>query len=321
MSAFPELSVIVAAHNPDRDRLRRTLGGLRAQTLPAERWECLLVDNASAPAILAGPLAPGAPANLRVLRESALGLTAARLRGFTEAVGGVLVLVDDDNLLARGYLACVVERFAADPGLGALGGRSLAEFETPPPTWAREFDGLLALRDLGPALLRADWRPDRAREYPLCAPIGAGMALRREGATAYATALAKDPVRRLLDRAGSRLVSGGDNDLVMTVLEAGFGVAYDPALELTHLIPAQRCTREYLGRLNRAVARSWVRVLGLHGIRPWSAVGPVTVPLRRWRSWFRCRAWRGPAEWVRWQGRCGRFEGQANLMSASVSSP
>jgi hypothetical protein len=141
------------------------------------------------------------------------------------------------------------------------------------------------------------------------------MALRRDGAAAYA-ALARDPRHRALDRTGNNLVSGGDNDLVMAVLEAGFEVAYDPALILTHLIPARRSTRDYLGRLNRAIARSWVRVLALHGIRPWPPVARGTVLLRCWRSWWRTRAWRGPTQWVRWQGRRGRFEGQADLKAS-----
>ncbi len=313
MMASPELSVIIPAHDPHPGRLRRTLDGLGAQTLERDRWEVLLIDNASDDPWETPTDAAAGLSRFRRIEERTLGLTAARLRGIAESQGGVLVMVDDDNVLSPDYLARVLERFGVDPNLGALGGRSVPDFESPPPAWAREFDGLLALRDLGPAPLQADWREGRPREYPLCAPIGAGMALRREGAAAYAAALGNDPRRRSLDRTGARLTSGGDNDLVMTVLEAGHTVAYDPGLTLTHLIPAARCTREYLGRLNRAIARSWVRVQALHGIRPWRAIHPLAVPPRCWRSWFRSHAWRGPAEWVRWQGHCGRFEGQADL--------
>ena len=46
MSA-PELSVILCTHNPRAAFLAETLAGLRAQTLPPERWELLVVDNAS----------------------------------------------------------------------------------------------------------------------------------------------------------------------------------------------------------------------------------------------------------------------------------
>jgi hypothetical protein len=135
-------------------------------------------------------------------------------------------------------------------------------------------------------------------------------------AQAYAAALAEDPRRAAFDRTGRQLVSGGDNDLVMTALEAGCGVAYFPELVLTHLIPARRLERDYLGALNRAIMRSWVRVLALHGIVLWPPVSRASVPLRQARAWWRTRAWAGPAEWIRWQGRCGQFEGQADIAGA-----
>jgi glycosyltransferase involved in cell wall biosynthesis len=299
------LTVVVPAHNPDPGRLARTLEGLRRQTLPSEFWETLLVDNASAPAL-------AAPAGVRLVREERLGLTAARLRGFAEAQGALIVLVDDDNVLAPDYLAQADAAFAADPGLGAAGGKSQPEFARPPAPWTREFDGLLALRDLGESPIRADWSAAVPRQYPPSAPIGAGLVLRRAAAQAYAEALARDPGRRAFDRTGARLVSGGDNDLIMTVLEAGYALAYRPELRLTHLIPPERSERAYLGALNRAIARSWVGVLAVHGIRPWP---PVRRGLRarQARAWLRTGAWRGPAAWVRWQGRCGTFEGQADL--------
>jgi glycosyltransferase involved in cell wall biosynthesis len=41
------VSVILCTHNPRPDYLDRVLASLRGQTLPAEQWEFLLVDNAS----------------------------------------------------------------------------------------------------------------------------------------------------------------------------------------------------------------------------------------------------------------------------------
>jgi hypothetical protein len=225
--------------------------------------------------------------------------------------------VDDDNVLAPSYLSAVAAMFAADPDLGAAGGRSLPEFESPPAQWTREFDGLLALRDPRAEPTRSRWTPGEPKAYPPHAPIGAGMALRREAALAYVSALQEHPERREFDRTGTQLVSGGDNDLIMTVLEAGWAVGYRPELALRHLIPTGRSQVKYLGSLNRAIARSWVRVLAMHDIRLWQPVSPGTLALRRTRAWFRTRAWRGPAEWVRWQGRCGMFEGQADLSSLS----
>ncbi len=311
------ISVIIPAHNPDPRRLARTVAGLRAQTLDPAAWELVLIDNGSRDPSVFTALDLSWHPHARVVCEAQLGLTAARLRGFAETTGDLLVLVDDDNVLAPDYLALVAAVFAADASLGAVGGRSLPEFESTPPAWTREFDGLLALRDPGDTPARAIWTASNPREYPRCSPIGAGLALRRGGAAAYVAALARDARRRAFDRTGTQLISGGDNDLVMTVLATGFAVAYDPALRLTHLIPAARSEPAYLGRLNRAIARSWVRVLALHGIRPWRAIHPRTVALRQVRARLRAGLFLSPAAWVRWQGACGHFEGLADHPSDS----
>ena len=62
----------------------------------------------------------------------------------------------------------------------------------------------------------------------------------------------------LTDRRGNELTSGGDNDIVFCVMQAGWEVAYVPQLSLTHLIPAGRLEAGYLARLNRGIQKSCV---------------------------------------------------------------
>ncbi len=304
-----EISVILPTHRPHPVRLNRTLRGLRAQTLPPVRWETLLVDNASEPALAPAPLADDAPANLRVVRESTLGLSHARRRGLAEACGEFIVLVDDDNVLAPEYLENVLARFATHPRVGALGGPSRPEFDRAPEPWTREFLPLLALRDLGPDARIADLRPPGAArdEYPACAPIGAGMALRRDAARAWFDH--SDPAA-LPDRRGGALTSGGDNDIVLHALRTGWSVGYFPELGLTHLIPAGRLEPTYLARLNFGIQFSWMRVLHRHAVNPWPPLTPLGARLRQARAWFTHRAWRGPAHAIRWHGASGHFAGR-----------
>lgn len=305
----PRLTVILPTHRPHADRLRRTLLGLRAQTLPVSDWELLLVDNASAPPVASVDFAASAPANFQLVLEPRLGLSHARRRGFVEARADILVMVDDDNVLAPDYLSRVLSRFDAHPTVGALGGRSLPEFEAAPAPWMTPFFDLLAIRDLGTADLVGGLRPPGAARdcYPVCAPIGAGMALRREAARSWLDHA--DP-EAFSDRRGGELTSGGDNDIVMHLLRAGWEVAYFPDLALTHIIPAGRLDTAYLARLNRGIQKSWLQLLLRHGLSDWPAIGSWSVPLRQIRAWFTHRAWSSQAARIRWQGACGHFEGR-----------
>jgi len=105
----------------------------------------------------------------------------------------------------------------------------------------------------------------------------------------------------------------------MTLLEEGWSVGYFPSLELTHLIPEQRVTPDYLAEMAESSNKTWVTVLDIHGIRPWSPIPKWTVPLRKMRAYFATRAWRGPLERIKWRGTCGQFEGRA-LLSGKTES-
>src|ERR1700761_1057420 len=97
------ITVIVCAHNPRRDFLKRTLDALNTQTLPKQQWEFLLIDNVSKEPLEKYWDLSWHP-HARHVCENELGLTAARLRGIKESSGELLIFVDDDNLLATNYL-------------------------------------------------------------------------------------------------------------------------------------------------------------------------------------------------------------------------
>jgi glycosyltransferase involved in cell wall biosynthesis len=273
-----------------------------------------VVDNGSDRAWdLPAGIAPG----LQRLSEPRTGLTFARLCGIRAARGEVLVFVDDDNLLDPGYLAAADRRFREDARLAAAGGPVQPEWELAPPPWVLEFQGLLALRDLGPEIRIRAGGP--GVPWPDFAPVGAGLVVRRTAALAYAQAIATDGTRLGLDRAGRSLASGGDNDLVFSALHGGGDVGYFPELRVTHLIPRARLEPAYLARLNAGIMRSWVLVLHLHGQCPWPPIPGWSVLFRCARAWVRTRAWRSSAHRVRWAGRCGQFRGQAMLSDFNAS--
>jgi glycosyltransferase involved in cell wall biosynthesis len=308
-----KLTVLIPTHNPRPDYLSRTLDALRAQNLPTADWELLLIDNCSTPPISAS-LVAWHPHG-RVVPAPVLGLTHARVAGTEAASGYILVWVDDDNLLASDYLSIVLHIFSENERLGAAGGKSIPQYDSPPPAWYSPDLAPLGCRDLGDTFQDARWEPGQARSYPAAAPIGAGLAIRREALLHWVSLIKTDPVRQSFGRTGSALTSGEDNDINLTLLAAGWSLAYEPALRLTHLIPPRRLTLDYQCRIARASFRDFVRVLALHGIRPWPAISRAGIRARQLKAWFTRRAWRRPADRIRWQGDCGQIEGRASIKS------
>jgi len=318
----PFLSVVLCTHNPRRAVLEETLAALRRQQpLDQGGWEFILIDNASTPP-LQGSIDLRGCGEARIVREDRLGLTHARLRGLAEASADILVFVDDDNLLDDGYLRLAARAMSEDRTLGAIGGKSIARYEAPPPAWFPELGIDLACRDLGETAQYASWEGiDQAqRSYPDCAPIGAGLVIRRAVFADYAAAAAESAARLGLGRRGADLASGEDNDIIMTALEEGWRVAYLPELRLEHVIPAGRLTRDYLAAYAYSSTRTWVRVLDVHGISPWPPIDPRSLKFRKGRAYLSQRAWSGPVAYIRWRGACGQFDGRADIWRALQGS-
>jgi GT2 family glycosyltransferase len=248
-----------------------------------------------------------------LIREEKLGLTHARMRAIHEARGQLLVFSDDDTVFAPDYLAIACNKFARLPKLGVAGGRSLPEFEYSPATWFSSELAPLGCRDLGNAEQMAQWNNVAEKTYPECAPIGAGMVIRREVLEAWGALATDSPERQALGRKGAALSSGEDNDINLVALANGWTIGYLPELQLTHLIPSRRLDPAYLEKLSFASSRDWVRVLALHGVSLWPPIPSWTVPFRKIKAWFAYRAWAGAAERIRWCGACGHFEGRASL--------
>ena len=311
----PLLSVIIPTHAPNPTRFERTLGGLREQKIATDVWELVVVDNASPEPQIFSSFDLSWHSSAKVIREECLGLTRARIAGIQESQGDYLIFVDDDNVLCPDYLKNTIEIFQHYSDIGAIGGKSLPEFEVEPESWVKQFLVCLALRDLGEEVQIYFYGEDSdlPKQHPAIAPIGAGMGLRREAAQHYVNCIINNDERLALDRTGRSLQSGGDCDINLTLLDAGWGVGYFPQLRLTHLMPASRLTKEYLAKVNRASSRSWIQILDLHGIRPWQKIHRWTVLPRQIKAFFLYQPWKDAAAYVRWRGACGMFEGLGAL--------
>lgn len=241
-----KLSVIICTHNPSEHYLRRVLESLRTQTLPAECWELILVDNRSKEPV-ADRFDLSWHRQAACVVEPALGLTRARLKGAEVARGELICYLDDDTVLQNDYLERAVAIGDEWPRLGAWGGQLLPEYEPgfEPSPRARLVWDISLQRDL--------W--SNLHERFTC-PIGGGMVLRRAVIDHYRKELADDPRRLELDRKGDSLVSSGDIDLAFCACDIGLGIGRFQSLVITHLIPRSRCEEAYLDRLAYGIGYS-----------------------------------------------------------------
>jgi glycosyltransferase involved in cell wall biosynthesis len=257
------ISVILCTHNPRPDYLGRVLAALRGQTLPAERWEFLLVDNASEQ-----PLAEiwdiSWHSRGRHIRENDLGLTPARLRGIRESRGELLVFVDDDNVLAPNFLIQAMAISARCPVLGVFGAGILEpEFEVEPPAKLRPYLSCLALRSTQSAL----WS-NNIKDYQ-STPWGAGLCVTRRVANEYQKFAEDLGFNDVLDRRGKQLFSGGDGAFSRVAVRLGLAFGVFPELRIIHLISAHRVGQHYLLRLTHDSAFSFgVLNYILDGVQP-----------------------------------------------------
>lgn len=260
------ISVIICTHNPKPDYLDKVLVALKSQTLFYEQWELLLIDNASEK-ILSSEIDLTWHPNAYHIREEELGLTPARLRGIREAKAKILVFVDDDNVLDSDYLEVTLQISKDFPFLGAWGGQIKGKFEKTPPDWAKPYLRFLAIREF-----EQDAWSNLLNQYETT-PCGAGMCVRKIVAQKYAQLVKHDSLRLGLDRKGVArqgeiLVSCGDSDLAFTSCDIGLGTGQFTALKLTHLIPANRLTEEYLVRLVEGITYSHLILDSFRGKAP-----------------------------------------------------
>jgi glycosyltransferase involved in cell wall biosynthesis len=236
MPQQPSATVVICTHNRVR-YLEQALEGLRKQTLPANLFEVLVVDNCSTddtPMVARG--AAATLKNLRYCREDELGLSYARNRGLREATGDYIAYLDDDAVPDPDWLAAALDTFGSGGSkIGIVGGRVLPLWETPRPAWL--------IDDLLPYLTIIDLGDEVQEVDSITGIVGANMVFPR-------TLLIKmGGFPTQLGRKGKRLLSNEELVLKCKLKTAGYLAIYNPRAMVHHIAPRQRLTRRWF--LNR----------------------------------------------------------------------
>lgn len=128
---MPLASVIV----PTRNRapvLQLCLPSLAQQSLPADSFEVVVVDNGSSDNTGTVARSFSDRLDLTLLHEVEPGLHVGRHAGWRAARSEQLVFVDDDIQAEPGWLAAVVDAFE-NPQVALVGGNNLPAFSHEPP--------------------------------------------------------------------------------------------------------------------------------------------------------------------------------------------
>lgn len=125
LATSPRISVVLATRDR-RDLLARAIASVQAQSYPT--WELVVVDDGSSDgtADLLGSLTDD---RIVVLHAGGSGAAAARNVGLAAARGEWVTFLDDDNLMAPGWLRGIAHFAATTPGASALYGAQLRQYE------------------------------------------------------------------------------------------------------------------------------------------------------------------------------------------------
>lgn len=156
----PAVSVVICTYNRDKF-IGEALNCLSKQTLPAEQFEVIVVDNKSTDntaAITKKFIAEHPELNMRYVPEPNKGLSFARNRGIEEAKAPIITYIDDDAEVIPGFLESIVNFMQADKKAAGIGGKVIPKYsESEEPKWmSRYLDGMVGQIDYGPDTKRFD---------------------------------------------------------------------------------------------------------------------------------------------------------------------
>lgn len=237
-----KLSAVICTFNRV-DHVQLAIESLTSQTLPADDFEIIVVDNASSdatPDVIGQLLA--SIANLRYVREETMGLSHARNRGIAESRGEIIVFLDDDAVAEPDCLAAHLRAFAQQPAPVATAGRIYLRWPAERPSWVpvsqeSYYSGL----DLGDSY--------QLLTFPQY-PYGANMAIDRQ------TLIDLGGFSVELGRIGTNLISGEEKDLFLRIHRLGRRVVYVPDAVVHHHVLEERTEKKWLLRRSLAQGRS-----------------------------------------------------------------
>ncbi len=234
MLSAPKISVVIATHNR-ADLVSVALGSLAQQTLPADEFEVIVVDNASTDhtAAVVQKMSVAIP-QLKYVLETRLGLSWARNAGLEAAKSPYIAYLDDDARAEPIWLEALLAVFnQAIPPPACIGGPVFLNWGGLPKTVPARYWTLLSYVNYGDGD-----RPLSEKEYL----VGANMAFDRQALASVGGFSTQ------LGRQGSKLLSGEEAQVVSRIRQAGGSIYYAGKAAVWHIVQPDRVRPSWLWR-------------------------------------------------------------------------
>lgn len=236
------ISLIIPTYNRSA-QLLVALESVVRQDLPADEWECIVVNNRSTDntAVTFDLFAARHPEyRLRRVDEPNPGLSHARNCGIAAAEGELIAFIDDDEWIEPQFLRAYVELFDRLPEVLIAGGPIVADYPDGRPDWLSKWPES--------AIANAMQFGSKVRRYPRGRiPGGGNMACRRRLFESYGGFNIR------FGRIGKLLTCGEESELFERLRLQGYLPWYAPGAVMHHVIPAGKLTETYFRNLCRNI--------------------------------------------------------------------
>ena len=234
---YVSIDLVICTYN-NAALLDRALTAISQQQVPdGVKWTVLVVNNNctdETSQVVDRHIQSQKIPYLSTVLEAKQGLNHARHCGIKNSTGDWIAFVDDDCMLDADWVTEAAKFAFSHPECGAFGGKVILDWETLPPAYVLKYGYSFAQQDHGMSVTQ-----------PNCL-VGAGLVINKKAI------LDTNWVNKqfLSDRIGTKLVSGGDVEIVLRIRSAGYDIWYNPACKLMHFIPARRTEYKYLVNIN-----------------------------------------------------------------------
>lgn len=230
-------SIIIPTYNRCRS-LERTLESIMKLDFPREEFEVVIVDNNSKDDTKGvAEKFRNKGIKIKYVRERRLSFTVARHAGARAARGEILLYIDDDVTVEKGWMEAVASTFSKNAEVGMIGGPIRPIFEAAAPEWISRMNGMwLSLLDRG----------NETKDIP--GAMGPNLCIRKS----VLDKVGGFPPDTIGVESGGKsgvfekiYIGPGDWGLSRKVRKAGYRITYSPEAAVHHHIPPVRLTKRW----------------------------------------------------------------------------